>query len=105
MRTWMLDQLSLPPSLDSARATLQRWRDGGPALYAVEALGANPTEQQWESSCALVERRRVSIRSGHGTGKSAFEAWCIPWFLSCHFPAKVPCTAPTSHQLHDVLWA
>lgn len=32
-------------------------------------------------------------------------AWCVLWFLSSYFPAKVPCTAPTSHQLEDVLWS
>lgn len=85
--------------------TVQRWRQGGPCLFAQEALGAEPTEQQWEASRALVERRRVSIRSGHGTGKSTFMAWCVLWFLACYFPAKVPATAPTSHQLEDVLWA
>lgn len=82
-----------------------RWRQGGPALFAAEALGADPTEQQWDASRKLVERRRVSIRSGHGTGKSTFMAWCVLWFLACYFPAKVPATAPTGHQLSDVLWA
>lgn len=91
--------------LSAAQATIKRWRDGGPALFAMEALGAEPTEQQWEASKAIVERRRVSIRSGHGTGKSAFMAWCVLWFQSCYFPCKVPCTAPTAHQLNDVLWA
>lgn len=89
----------------SAQETIKRWREGGPALFAQEALGAKPTEQQWEASRELVKTRRVSIRSGHGTGKSAFMAWCVLWFLSCYFPAKVPCTAPTSHQLADILWA
>jgi hypothetical protein len=32
-------------------------------------------------------------------------AWAVLWFLACHFPAKVPATAPTGHQLSDVLWA
>lgn len=32
-------------------------------------------------------------------------AWTILWFLSCNFPAKVPATAPTGHQLSDILWA
>jgi hypothetical protein len=32
-------------------------------------------------------------------------AWCVLWFLACYFPAKVPATAPTSHQLEDVLWS
>lgn len=82
-----------------------RWREGGPALFAHEALGAEPTPHQWEASRAIVGRRRVSIRSGHGTGKSTFMAWCVLWFLACYFPAKVPATAPTSHQLEDVLWS
>lgn len=82
-----------------------RWRQGGPALFAKECMGASPTAQQWEASRAIVERRRVSIRSGHGTGKSTFMAWCVIWFLCCYFPCKVPATAPTAHQLDDVLWA
>lgn len=88
-----------------AQQTILRWRRGGPALFAKEALGANPTPQQWEASKALVERRRVSIRSGHGTGKSTFFAWAILWFMCCYFPCKIPATAPTGHQLSDVLWA
>lgn len=83
----------------------QRWRTQGPAGFAAHVLGANPTQQQLDASRALVETRRVSIRSGHGTGKTTFEAWCVLWFLASYFPARVPCTAPTAHQLGDVLWA
>lgn len=97
------------PSLDSERAeaerTILRWRAEGPALFAQQALGASPTEQQWQASRELVKTRRVSIRSGHGTGKSAFMAWTILWALVCYHPVKVPVTAPTGHQLSDVLWA
>jgi hypothetical protein len=32
-------------------------------------------------------------------------AWVILWFMSTHFPAKLPATAPTGHQLSDILWA
>lgn len=92
------------PLTEAQKAAL-RWREGGPALFAKEVLGADPTEQQWDASRKIVEKRRVSIRSGHGTGKSTFMAWCVLWFLACYFPAKVPATAPTSHQLEDVLWA
>lgn len=91
--------------LSETQKAVLRWREGGPALFAQEVLGASPTDQQWQASRAIVEKRRVSIRSGHGTGKSTFEAWAILWFLSCYFPAKVPATAPTSHQLEDVLWS
>lgn len=81
------------------------WRQIGPAEFAREVLGATPTAQQIEAGKAIVERRRVSIRSGHGTGKSTFLAWCVLWFLACYFPAKIPATAPTGHQLDDVLWS
>lgn len=91
--------------LTPTQQAVLRWRSGGPCQFAKEVLGAEPTEQQWQASRELVSRRRVSIRSGHGTGKSTFMAWCVLWFLSCYFPAKVPATAPTSHQLEDVLWS
>jgi phage terminase large subunit len=89
----------------SPQETILRWRREGPALFAVEALGAEPEEWQWEASRLLASKRRLSIRSGHGVGKSAFFAWTILWFMCCFFPCKVPCTAPTSHQLSDILWA
>lgn len=91
--------------INALSGAIKRWREGGPALFAQEALGATPTKQQWDASKKLVERRKVSIRSGHGTGKSAFMSWCVLWFGYCYFPCKIPCTAPTSHQLNDVLWA
>jgi len=100
---------------EEARARIKRWRAAGPALFAVEALGL-PKEWnevrkegvlpwQWEASRELVARKRLSIRSGHRVGKSAFLSWSILWFMTCHFPTKVGCTAPTSTQMSDVLWA
>jgi hypothetical protein len=32
-------------------------------------------------------------------------AWIVLWWLLTRGPAKVACTAPTAHQLKDVLWA
>jgi hypothetical protein len=72
--------------------------------------GKNITWQQYEILLA-VERairgeasRRITIESGHGTGKSACLSWIILWFLFCFKDSQVPCTAPTSDQIHDVLW-
>ena len=31
-------------------------------------------------------------------------SWLILWWLSTRFPAKIAATAPTAHQLEDVLW-
>jgi len=104
-----------PSELDAARERILAWRAGGPALFATEALGIPATWDpelregvlpwQWEASKLLVTRRRLSIRSGHGVGKSAFLSWTILWFHACFFPAKGGCTAPTATQMSDVLWA
>jgi len=48
--------------------------------------------------------RNVTIRSGHGIGKSATVSWIVLWFLHCFAEAQVPVTAPTAPQMHDVLW-
>ncbi len=47
---------------------------------------------------------KISIVSGHGTGKSSSLSWVILWFLFCFMDAQVGATAPTSAQIHDVLW-
>lgn len=91
--------------MSSAQQRIERWRNLGPAVFAAEVMGAKPTDQQWEAGEQMAKRRRVSIRSGHGTGKSAFMAWCVLWAITCFGEVKIPVTAPTSHQLEDVLWS
>jgi len=72
--------------------------------------GKNLTWQQWlillsiEKALAGQAKRRISIESGHGTGKSATLSWLLLWFLFCFKDAQIPCTAPTSTQIHDILW-
>lgn len=90
---------------EAIKSLLLEWSLAGPTQFAIEALGVEPEEWQVEAGAKLASHRRVSIRSGHGVGKTAFEAWCVLWFLLTHFPCKVPCTAPTGHQLSDILWA
>jgi phage terminase large subunit len=52
----------------------------------------------------LAKKLGISIRSGHGTGKTAFMALVDWWLLAC-FPYPIGyVTAPTSHQLEDILW-
>lgn len=49
-------------------------------------------------------KRRISVASGHGIGKTACLSWLIIWYLFTSKNAQIPCTAPTSEQMHDVLW-
>lgn len=80
------------------------WR-ADPALYVREVFGAEPEPWQEKGCEDLVTHDKISVRSGHGVGKSTWLAWLIFWFLTTHPRAKVPVTAPTAHQLEDVLWA
>lgn len=50
------------------------------------------------------DRRLVSVKSGHGTGKTCLAAWVILWFLFTHPYSKTGCTAPTERQLKNGLW-
>lgn len=47
--------------------------------------------------------RRISVRSGHGVGKTTTLAWSVIWWICTRFPQKTRCTAPTSGQLFDAL--
>lgn len=81
-----------------------RWRTN-PLLYVKQRFGVTPTWQQADILEALLpEGAKVSVRSGHGIGKSSSASWAICWFLETHDFAKIPCTAPSSHQLKDILW-
>jgi hypothetical protein len=88
----------------SVLAKLKEWKIS-PLRYVVECVGATPTKHQIEGLKLLPKKKRISIRSGHGTGKDAFAAWAAMWFSSTRTYPKVPCVAPTARQLSDVLWS
>lgn len=54
---------------------------------------------------ALALKKGLSIQSGQGSGKDAYTAWNILHDLICFPNVKIPTTAPTQHQLRDILWA
>lgn len=64
-----------------------------------------PRKWQAEFLYALPDNLKISIRSGHSSGKSTIVSMVIIWYLVCHYPCKIPVTAPSSTQLRDVLWA
>lgn len=47
--------------------------------------------------------RDISVKSGHGTGKTTVMAWVILWVGLFKYDAKIPITAPTSAQLTRLL--
>jgi len=77
-----------------------------PVGFVRDMLGVEPLPYQAEFLEALAKgERRISIRSGHGTGKSTASSWAMLWFLLLRFPNKIVVTAPTSGQLFDALFA
>ena len=77
-----------------------------PVLFVKEVLGVDPDEWQKDFLNAVATgERKISIRSGHGVGKSTTASWAMLWFLLTRYPVKVVVTAPTSAQLYDALFA
>ncbi len=76
-----------------------------PVEFAEDILKVIPTSDQKKVMNDVAKHSRVSVKSGHGVGKSALESWIIWWYISTRPYPKILCTAPTKHQLHDILWA
>lgn len=87
-----------------------------PLLFVTGVLGvlpvgaANPGGdaqlEPWQEQAltAIAEHERVSIRSGHGVGKTAFISWLVLWYVLTRLDCKVPVAANTQNQLRDIVW-
>lgn len=76
-----------------------------PVLFAEEVCSFHPDEWQRNVLIDIAGYTKVSVRSGHGVGKTSVEAIVLLWFLSCFRFPKVIATAPTRQQLNDILWS
>jgi phage terminase large subunit len=83
---------------------LQAWRTS-PLQFVTDCIEATPSDQQAEALYLFPKTKRLTIRSGHGTGKDACASWLILNFLCTRPYSKVVCTAPTNRQLADILWS
>ena len=77
-----------------------------PVLFVQEVLGVDPDPWQIEFLKAIARGdRKISVRSGHGVGKSTASSWAMLWYFMTRSPVKVVVTAPTSSQLYDAMFA
>lgn len=84
---------------------VRRYRPNAP-LFVREVLGVDPDPWQVEFLEAIsCGERKISVRSGHGVGKSTVASWAMIWYMLTRGPAKIVVTAPTSSQLYDALFA
>jgi phage terminase large subunit len=77
-----------------------------PVGFCLIVLGVTLDDWQAEAMTAVQRgERRISIRSGHGVGKSAFVALLCVWALVVYPNVKIVITAPSGPQLFDGLFA
>ena len=75
-----------------------------PVGFVVDELKAEPWEKQKEILLAVRDNPRVAVRSCNGSGKTYIAAHAVLWWLKCFPDSLVITTAPTEHQVRDVLW-
>jgi phage terminase large subunit len=102
----------MPPQKNLAQqenpfVTLMRRYRNDPVAFAEEVIGITPDEWQVEllDAVAAPAIRRISVRSGHGVGKSTAVAMAAIWHVLMRVPSKTVVTAPTSAQLFDACFA
>ncbi|NPV44817.1 MAG: AAA family ATPase [Firmicutes bacterium] len=86
-----------------AKMVLDRARQD-PVFFVRQVLGGDPWEKQEEILEAVRDHKRVAVRACHGVGKTKVAAWVALWFLYTHPNSKVITTAPTWHQVENLLW-
>jgi phage terminase large subunit len=84
---------------------VEAYRDQ-PVLFVKNVLKAEPLPWQCEFLTHVANgERRISVRAGHGVGKSTACAWLLLWHMFTRMPQKAVCTAPTAGQLFDALFS
>lgn len=76
-----------------------------PAKWAWDMVRFDADKWQREALTDLVTKKFLLWTTGVGVGKSATLSIATLWFLSTRPFPRVPSTAPTEHQLKDILWA
>lgn len=82
---------------------LTRFRND-PVGFCRAILGVEPWAKQIEILEALAREPRVTVRSCNGAGKTICAAWAVLWFLFTRPGSIVVTTAPTGHQVKNLLW-
>ena len=75
-----------------------------PVRFVRDKLGAKPWKKQEEILDAVRDNTRVAVRSCNGSGKTFIAAHAVLWWLMSFPDSLVITTAPTEHQVRDVLW-
>ena len=77
---------------------MRRYHDD-PVLFTQEVIGLEPDPWQQELLRAVADpqERRISVRSGHGVGKSTAVALAAVWHILMRVPSKTVITLSLIH--------
>jgi hypothetical protein len=75
-----------------------------PVGWVRDRLGEFMWSKQCEIAEALVEHRYVAVKSAHDTGKSHVASRIVAWHLDTQSDPFATTTAPTTKQVHAILW-
>lgn len=70
-----------------------------PLRFVREVIGAEPEAWQADALETIATNPKLAVRSGHGVGKTTFEAWLILWAGCCLEDCKIGVTAPAAPQI------
>jgi phage terminase large subunit len=110
-RVRRLQRLRIQPKEESTAAglpvpstsDLARWR-ADPVAFFRECLGIEPWSRQIDILRAVQRRKRVAVRSGHKVSKSLTAAGLAIWWVVCKPRGFVILSAPSGHQVRNILW-
>lgn len=93
----------IAPTPENILAVRKRYY-GKPALFMTEVLGMELDTWQQTLCDEFHDRDRHAISSGHSSGKTAFSAGMIYYFISVHPDPQIIVTANTELQLKQKTW-
>jgi phage terminase large subunit len=83
----------------------ERYHDD-PVGFVRNVLGVEPDPWQIQLLEWIKDgERQISVRSGHGVGKTTGASFATVWIATTRAPFKVVVTAPSAPQLYDALFA
>lgn len=75
-----------------------------PVAFLRDVLRFHPWSKQRAVIESVRDHRRTAVRSCHDVGKTAIAARAALWFLASFPSSRVVTTAPTAHQVENLLW-
>lgn len=101
MGNLILNKVQTPSNITDEKRLYYATR---PVEFVRDILGVDTWEKQEEILDAVINNKRVTVRSSHGVGKTFTAAIAALWFLICYVPSTVVTTAPTARQVKSILW-